>query len=1336
MDEKREISGTSTENPHAAPVDHPPLEVKEAAEEIARIEEKDEVTKEAEDEKAKYKSESDEKVTMGSYIRIFSYGSKWDKLLMAFACGCSIGVGVTMPLMNIIFGQLVGTFNSFFTPGSGASASAFVSDINRLTLFLVYIWIGRFVLSYVSLFIFRICGLRISASIRLAYLRSLFAQPISVLDKLPPGSAASTITSQANLLQIGISEKLGTFFQSIALLVASYVIAFIYSWQLTLATSSILLFVLVVYSAVVPFMVKFQKSKDHADQKASAIASEVFSAIRMVSACGAEDKMAKKFAGWMEESRRRGLKLSPLLGANFSPFFFAMFADFALTFWFGIKLYTQGHIDSVGDVLIVLMSVLLSVMSLHQVVTPVISATKAAGAAASFFHMIDSPTVGRGGLKEPEVSSKADISFNNVVFAYPSRPHSKVLDNMNVTFEAGKLTAIVGPSGSGKSTVVGLLERWYELANLDTASETGSSSGSETTKKEMGENEKSKDDASSTVSQAPPIKLSGKITIGEHDIRDMDLKWWRQQIGLVQQEPFIFNDTIFNNVAQGLIGSQWENESAEVKKQLVEEACKEAFADEYITRLPQGYDTSVGDSGIKLSGGQRQRLAIARSIIKRPQILIFDEATSAIDVRGERRVQAALDRVAKNRTTITIAHRLSTIKKADKIVVCAKGKVIEQGSHQELIDREGAYHGLVHAQKLTLDDPELMEDKAEDDALELAMTRTQSAPANAHQKEDIETGNAEVAYKNKGLIRSFGLLLKEQKKHFAWLALTIFGSMGGGVAQPMQAYLMAQVVTVFQATSTEALLSGAEYWSLRFTYLAIGVGVAYFIIGWASNSYSMNVSSAYTREYFESISNQPIKFFDHEDHSVGTLVSRISGDPQQLQEMLGINMAMALVAIFGLFGCIAIAFAFGWKLSLVAVFSSLPIILAASFYRIRFEIQFESMNAAVFAESSKFAAEAIGAFRTVTSLTLEEVICGRYSALLQSHVTSATKKARLSTLIFALSNSVALLCMALTFWYGGQLMSTMEYTPLKFLVVYVAIIQGSEAAGGWMSFGPNMAQASAAANRILSFRIASSTGKTYTPLPKKTSQGASLDFENIQFRYPTRETPIFRNFSLSIRAGQFAALVGPSGCGKTSVISLLEQFYHVQGGTMKFDGIDIKDIDVREYRKQFSLVAQEATLFQGSVKENILLGVDESEVISKERLEEVCRMAEIHTFIESLPEGYQTDIGSRGVALSGGQKQRIAIARALIRDPRVLLLDEATSSLDSESERLVQAAFEKAGKGRTMVVVAHRLATVQNADVIFVLGDGGKMVEKGTHGELVAKRGVYWQMCQSQALDR
>lgn len=245
-------------------------------------------------------------------------------------------------------------------------------------------------------------------------------------------------------------------------------------------------------------------------------------------------------------------------------------------------------------------------------------------------------------------------------------------------------------------------------------------------------------------------------------------------------------------------------------------------------------------------------------------------------------------------------------------------------------------------------------------------------------------------------------------------------------------------------------------------------------------------------------------------------------------------------------------------------------------------------------------------------------------------------------------------------------------------------------------------------------------------------KGADIEFENIWFTYPTRNVPVLRGVSINIEHGQFAAIVGSSGSGKTTLISLLERFYEPQNGTIWYNGEAITSIPLKTLRKRMSLVAQEPYLLRGSIRENVLLGIDE-DYVTDEMLHRACRQAGIHDFVSSLPDGYNTDVGTSGVSLSGGQKQRISIARALIRDPSVLLLDEATSSLDSETEKEVQAVFEKTARGRTMIVVAHRLATVQNADIIFVMNQG-RVVEKGNHVTLLGRKGIYWQMCQAQAL--
>ncbi|KJK88325.1 Multidrug resistance protein [Metarhizium anisopliae BRIP 53284] len=1276
--------------------------------------------------------------TFNDYLRVFKYASKWDFLAYAAGVLASIGAGIPLPLMNVVFGKFVGNFSSFSNfnaGGAGITKAEFQSKLDKLALYMFALFLGRLGLNYINKLCFRMIGIRLSSAIRLHYLQALFAQSIHVLDSMPPGYATTTITSTSNTLQLGISEKLGVFVEFSATIIAAIIIAFSYNWLLTLVTASSIFFIALTVSILLPFIVKCNTRVTKAEGKAAAVASEAMSSIRMIMACGAESRIAKKYAAFVEETKNHAQFMSPLIALQFGLIFFGAFAAFALAFWYGIKSFVDDSRGDLSTIVIVLFSVMMVVFSLERTSTPMLAVSKATVAACQFFTVIDAPAPSKGHLKDPEVAATDDIVLDDVTFAYPSRPHVKILDGLDLRIQAGKITAIVGPSGSGKSTIVGLIERWYNLKEQHVVARA-------VEKKKKNKGSESEDDGpeegqSEPEDDGPPIKLSGTISTSGHPLDDIELKWWRSQIGMVQQEPFLFNDTIYTNVANGLVGSRWEHESEEKKRELVKEACKEAFADEFIDKLPAGYDTLVGDSGAKLSGGQRQRIAIARSIVRKPAILILDEATSAIDVRGERIVQAALDRVAKNRTTITIAHRLSTIKKADRIVVLKKGKVVESGTHESLIAMEnGVYAGLVNAQTLSLgaehDAANETIDTDTDGDGSTTLERRKSKAVSEHE------AMAETKLeKQRNLIGSFGRFFYESKQYWYLMCLTVFFAACAGSAIPLQAYMFANVVVIFKYEGDKPkLMSEGNFWSLMWTILAIGVGLAYFFCFLFSTRLASIIRNKYQQMYFEAILYQKASFFDEEDHSQGTMTSRASGDPKQLEELMGANMASVYVAIFSLTGSIIIAFSFGWKLALVSTCVVLPIMLGTSYWRFKYEIQFEKMNNEVFAESSKFASESIGAFRTVTSLTLEGPICQRFEELCRGHVGTAFKKARWVSLLFGFSDSATMACQALVFYYGGRLLLSGEYQILNFFVCFMSIIQAGESAGQGLSFGPNAAQVTAASNRILNMRDSRlRDDHSEKDDISEANGGMKIELENVHFKYPSRNIPVFQGLSLTIEKGQFAALVGASGCGKTSIISLLERFYDVERGRILCNGRDIKDVNIYAYRRHLSLVAQEATLFQGTLRENILLGVDD-QAITEEKLHQACRDAPIHDFIVSLPEGYNTNIGSRGVTLSGGQKQRVAIARALIRDPNILLLDEATSSLDSESEKLVQAAFERAGKGRTMVVVAHRLATVQNADVIFVLGEGGKLLEQGNHMELLRKRGIYWQMCQSQALDR
>ena len=434
---------------------------------------------------------------------------------------------------------------------------------------------------------------------------------------------------------------------------------------------------------------------------------------------------------------------------------------------------------------------MLTVQALSNIATPIIGIAKASSAAAQFFEVIDATRLASGGLKEPDVSPTSNINFKDVIFAYPSRSTVGVLKGLNLEFESGMTTAIVGPSGCGKSTIVALLERWYELSEKnvkiepqksekekkdDKAKKSKKSKKAKKAKNEKEEEEK-KTPPDNGEADEPVILNEGVVLLGDANIEALDAKWWRAQIGLVQQEPFLFNETIYKNIAYGLIGSKYDDEADTTKRAMVEDACKEAFADEFIQRLPKGYDTQVGEGGIKLSGGQRQRIAIARSIIKKPQILILDEATSSIDVRGERIVQAALDRVSKGRTTIVIAHRLSTIKKADRIVVLKEGKLVEHGTHDSLLaDSDGVYHGLVKAQNLEVGSDE--DDIPTNDALDEPIEKEDEEPVKEAEAETSKESDS--VYKEKGFLKVFAQFFYEQRQHYLLYLAILTSAMAAG----------------------------------------------------------------------------------------------------------------------------------------------------------------------------------------------------------------------------------------------------------------------------------------------------------------------------------------------------------------------------------------------------------------------------------------------------------------------------------------------------------------------------------------------------------------------------
>lgn len=1032
--------------------------------------------------------------------------------------------------------------------------------------------------------------------------------------------------------------------------------------------------------------------------RAGTLAQDAISSIKTIHAFGAQQKIANRYDEYLQQAHTEGKKKSPLYGIMFSTQTFLVMSGTALAFWQGFRMYQSGEIRSVGTVFTVVLSVTLGATSIMLIAPQIQAITNAASAAAELFLTIDRPS-----LLDPLASNgdqpktcAGEIVIRDLRFAYPTRPTAEVLQGLNLTVPAGKTTALVGPSGCGKSTVVGLLERWYQ-------------------------------------------PTSGQILLDGHDTADYNAKWLRSRIRLVQQEPTLFQGTVFQNVAKGFVGEQVEL-SEEQQMVLVREACISSNAHEFIEGLPQGYHTQVGERASMLSGGQRQRVAIARSIISDPQILLLDEATSALDPRAERIVQDALNKVSANKTTLVIAHKLATVMAADSIAVMTNGKVVEQGSHHELIAHDGLYAAMVRAQDLggNSGEPQPQEEseksECHDEALRrgaaLEHTQSESMPKAAQLEVDhLAAGTADYS-----LIKCVVVLLAEHPDLYVWYMSTALGCLIGGGTYPAQAIIFSHLIDVFTLKGTEAKQQ-ADFWALMFFVLALANFFAYFCMGWACNTIGQTLTHRARREMIERVLSFDQEFFDRPENSSGAVTSKLSSVPSALQELMSQNLGLMLQVSVNIVSSSILGIAYGWKLGITIVFGGLTFIVVAGYVRIRLDQKLETKTEELFASSAGLATEAVTSIRTVSSLTLESAILQEYSETVDSIVARVVRSLVLTLVSYSLSQSIDFLVMALGFWYGSQLVARGEYSVSQFFVIFISVIFGGQAAAQFFAYTTSITKAATGANYFFWLRtIKADIRETDQNRDKGPPDDGRVGVENVEFRYKQRDASrVLRGISMQIKPGTYAAIVGPSGCGKSTMVSLLERFYDPTSGRITLNGEDIASMSPHKYRRYMSLVQQEPPLYLGSVRDNIAIGLEYEP--SDAEVEEACRQANALDFVSSLPEGLSTPCGSKGLQFSGGQRQRIAVARALIRRPGLLLLDESTSALDTQSERIVQKALDEAASTRTTVAVAHRLSTIRHADVILVLEDG-RIAEMGTHEELQRLKGRYYAMCLTQSLDQ
>ncbi|KAK9459522.1 P-loop containing nucleoside triphosphate hydrolase protein [Lipomyces oligophaga] len=1276
----------------------------------------------------------------------YNYFGGYEKFMMIYSVYTSNSTDYSSDLYNSSSAYSYGEVNSSFYHSPFYESTynftmipEYISDDDFQrsasfdSIYFIYFAIAQFFFAYLFTYLLVDRGEVIAARIRRHYLQSVMKQNIAYFDRLGTGEITTRISSDTMIIQDGISEKLGYLVSFLSTFVSSFIVGYALSPRLTAYITVVAVIVVSSFIFSSRRMTALYGKSLSGSSAGGTVVEEVLASIRNVQAFGLQDRLAKGYDYYLAISEKYSFSAGFYAGSINGIGWLGLFAADTVAFYFGPPLIRTNRLSILA--LVTILASMIQGMFAICAVTPHVRAVASASSAINkIFTTIDRESAIDASSDAGRILStvEGNVELEDVKFIYPSRPDVVVMEHYNLKIKAGTTVALVGASGSGKSTIIGLLERFYR-----------------------------------------PVK--GSVKLDGVDLEELNIRWLRQQVALVSQEPVLFAGTVYENVAYGLIGTKYEHASPIEQRQLIEEACRQANATIFIETLPKGFDTHVGERGFLLSGGQKQRIAIARAIVSNPKILLLDEATSALDTKSEGIVQDALDKAAKNRTTIVIAHRLSTVKDADCIVVMKRGMILEQGTHADLIAAKGEYYSLVQAQNVAQDIEEKVEEKleilegVEVDSVEARLDEKAALEAEAKQElaEQDEDGASSSSYddaketsrlllsktktsRSVSSVVAQGLVEDEEKVYtpreiaqFLWelswpeRKLNITALICSIITAASYPYL-----SIVYSGSVDALGEQDEYTQSRrlrqynITYIVMGTIVLITpIIGIGLFSYSgQRLVRRIRMRTLRQIVRQDISFFDRTENTAGALTSAISKDSGAIEGLSGATLGQIIMSLIMVFGGIGVAL--GISIKLAAVTSpTIPLLIGAGFLRFYVLAKQQQRAKAAYGRSSAYACEAASSIKTVASLTRENDVLDNYSARLESLYRSSRLNNSKSAALYGAAQALVYLIEALMFWYGSTLVRKDGYSVFQFFVSIISIVNGSQNGSIVFSYALDMARAYDSAGNIRRLYEREPVVDAWSEDGQIMSDvRGDIEFKNVHFRYPTRmNVPVLRGLDLTVKKGQYVALVGASGCGKSTTIGLIERFYEPLAGTVLLDGQDISTLNINDYRSHIALVQQEPTLYSGTVRENVKYGCLEE--VSDEKMVEACKKSNIHDFIMSLPDGYETLCGSKGSLFSGGQKQRIAIARALIRDPKVLLLDEATSALDNESEKIVQAALDNAAKGRTTIAIAHRLSTIQKADIIYVF-ENGRILESGTHQQLLANRMKYFELVTLQALEK
>jgi ATP-binding cassette subfamily C protein CydCD len=884
-------------------------------------------------------------------------------------------------------------------------------------------------------------------------------------------------------------------------------------------------------------------------------------------------------------------------------------------------------------------------------------------ASQAIFSLLDAEPMVRDEAAATGVTPKPPlaptVAFEGVTFAYPGGRRA-AHEGLSFAVAAGECIGLVGPSGAGKSTVARLLLRLHD-------------------------------------------PQGGRVLVGGRDVRTLSLEELRRVIAVVSQDTYLFHGTVEDNLRMGKPDATAEE---------LERAARDANAHEFIARLPQGYQTVVGERGVRLSGGQRQRIAIARALLRDAPILVLDEALSAVDAESEAVIQEALDRLMRGRTTLIFAHRLSSVIGADRILVLDDGRLVESGRHAELMTQRGAYYRLMSGQARE-------GDGAADGPITDPMTS--AAEANGSAAGIADSGPADASSQTQtlgwrdvivNLMSMVGPYRGQLVATFTLGVSRVLALIGVGV-------LSALVVLALKQGRPFGLLLGA------LVVVAPLAGILHWLESWLAHDMAFRLLTHMRVDLFKKLDALAPAYLTR--RRSGELVGTATHDVELVEYFFAHTITPAFVAVLVPAAVLATLVTFGWPMAVAVVPFLAWAALGPVLGRARID-RLGSLAREATGELNAYAVDSVQGLAEIVAFQQERVRGVAFAARSRAYADARlpfledlTRQTVLQETASGLGGlAVAMVGAALA--ASGRLDAGV--LPMLTLLALSAFVPVWEIA----QVGRQLADTLGAARRLHAIDTEPVAVTDGRGVEADVPGAPALEMANVSFVYPGRTKPALDHVSFTVPAGGTVALVGPSGAGKTTVAALFLRFWDPQAGAVKLGGRDLKDYALDDLRGRIALVAQDTYLFNDTLRNNIMIA---RPLATEPELVAAVSNASLAEFVRSLPEGLDTIVGERGAKLSGGQRQRVAIARAFLKDAPILILDEATSHLDAVNEQAVRESLALLAKARTTLVIAHRLSTVRDADRIIVL-DAGRVAEIGDHETLLSRGSLYARLVSRQ----